>query len=116
MSQLRIGLELFGTQTASRGRGIGRYVRNLAIALLSLADRSSAELIFMLRTAHPPTCRQISPSSGSVPSQPWAIRRAADSGQPRRLDGLIFLNPLELTPGFDIPAADARPQAGRGHL
>ena len=32
---MRIGIELFGTQTVSRHRGIGRYSRNLVATLLA---------------------------------------------------------------------------------
>ena len=30
---MRIGVEMFGTQTGGRDRGIGRYARNFALAL-----------------------------------------------------------------------------------
>jgi glycosyltransferase involved in cell wall biosynthesis len=109
MSQLRIGLELFGTQTASRGRGIGRYVRNLALSLLSLADRSSAELIFYVEDGPPTDLPEEFPVKRLRPEptlRDSVARRIL--ANPDRLDGLIFLNPLELTPGFDIPARPTR--------
>ena len=109
MSQPRIGLEMFGTQTASRSRGIGRYVRNLATSLLGLAPEFGCEFILYAEDG-PPTdlppefpVRRLRPE----PTLRDSIARLILTN-PDRLDWLLFLNPLELTPGFDIPSRPSR--------
>ncbi len=105
---MRIGLEMFGTQTAGRHRGVGRYCRNLASALAARARRSSHELILYADAALPldavPTLadtpiRQIKPE----PTMRDALDRLARGGE-EGLDALILANPLEMVPGHDPPA------------
>lgn len=109
---MRIGLEMFGAQTAGRNRGIGRYGRSLAAALLAHAGPSH-DLILYADSSGP---------LDHVPSDPRApirlIRPEPTLGaamarltveNPDGLDALILLNPLELTPGYDPPA---RPRGG----
>jgi glycosyltransferase involved in cell wall biosynthesis len=109
MSHLRIGLEMFGTQTASRHRGIGRYVRNLATALLARAPKLGHELILYAEDG-PPTDLPPTVPLKLVRPEPTlrdTVARLA-LANPDRLDLLVLLNPLELSPGFDIPARPAR--------
>ena len=73
---LRIGIELFGTQSASRIRGIGRYSRNLVAALLA-RDPANEYVLYGwdgLPTDHIP--RHPTPSSACCnPTRRPAIRR-----------------------------------------
>jgi glycosyltransferase involved in cell wall biosynthesis len=109
---MRIGLEMFGAQTAGRNRGIGRYGRNLAAALIARA-RPSHELILYADASDP---LDRIPSGPGVaihlvqpePSLGAAMARLTDTN-PDGLDALVLLNPLELTPGYDPPA---RPRRG----
>jgi glycosyltransferase involved in cell wall biosynthesis len=110
---MRIGLEMFGTQTASRCRGIGRYCRNLASALLAAGPRSGHEFVLYIDSTRPadPTLigpharlRRLEPEPALRDSLGRLVRENSD-----RLDVLVLLNPLELDPGTDIPS---RPIAG----
>ncbi len=101
---MRIGLEMFGTQTAGRHRGVGRYCRNLAAAL---ARRPGHELILYADATLPldtvPTLpdallRLIRPE----PTMRDALDRLA-RGSEDGLDALILANPLEMVPGHDPP-------------
>lgn len=108
---MRIGLEMFGGQTASRHRGIGRYVRNLAASLSALARHRGHDLVLYAQDG--PSVDGI-PTSADVPlrllrPEP-ALREAVGRlvrENPDRLDALVLTNPLELTPGYDIPGRPA---------
>ena len=108
---MRIGLEMFGKQTASRHRGIGRYVRNLAASLSALARHRGHDLVLYAQDG--PSVDGI-PTSADVPlrllrPEP-ALREAVGRlvrENPDRLDVLVLANPLELTPGYDIPGRPA---------
>ena len=43
---MRIGVEMIGTQSASRYRGIGRYCRNFADALRARGEAAGHEFVF----------------------------------------------------------------------
>src|SRR4029077_20302111 len=105
---MRIGLELFGTQTASRHRGIGRYCRNLTHALLSAGRAAGHE--FALYTAEglptdqiPAPLHALSRRLRPEPTMGNTVARLV-RGNPDGLDVLVFLNPLELHSGHDIPS------------
>jgi glycosyltransferase involved in cell wall biosynthesis len=114
-TQMRIGLEMFGTQTAGRDRGVGRYARNLAAALCadSANLRAAHELVLYADASGPldrlpsgrgATTRLIRPE----PTLRAAVARLVREN-PDALDALVFLNPLELTAGYDLPP---RPVSG----
>lgn len=112
---MRIGLEMFGTQTAGRGRGIGRYCRNLAAALVARGGAAGHELVFYAADA-PGLSTDLIPRAPNAalrllrpePDLGHALNRLATTN-PDGLDALVFVNPLEMTPGTDIPA---RPASG----
>ena len=102
---MRIGLELLGTQTLSRHRGIGRYCRNLATALL--AEGPGHEFVLLADATGPldllpsafnarPRLLQPKPTIGDAIDQ-----YARDN--PDDLDLLILTSPFELEPGHNIP-------------
>ncbi|HKM52065.1 MAG TPA: glycosyltransferase [Isosphaeraceae bacterium] len=108
---VRIGIEMFGTQSASRHRGIGRYNRNLVATLLA-RDPSNDYVLYAqdgLPTDHIPTApnavvRLLRP--GSAPGETTlahAMERLTETN-PDGLDVLLLLNPLEMAPGYDLPA------------
>ena len=109
MNHRRIGLELFGTQTASRDRGIGRYVRNLTAALLNQGPSEGYEFLLYAEDG-PPTNLPASFPLTLLRPEP-TVRDTVNRltlTNPDQLDVLLFLNPLELTPGFDIPTRSPR--------
>ena len=102
---MRIGIDLFGTQTSSRHRGIGRYCRNLAAALL--AEGGGHEFILLADSEAPLDLIPSAPNARSrlidpEPTLGDALARFTRDN-PDGLDLLILTNPLELTPGFNIP-------------
>ncbi len=105
---MRIGVEMFGTQTSGRDRGIGRYARNLAAALRTRGESHGHSFTFYavdgLPTDRIPTgsnaeTRQLRPE----PHLKNTLTRLVHEN-PDRLDALLFINPLEMCPGLDIPA------------
>ncbi len=106
---MRIGVEMFGTQTGGRDRGIGRYARNLALALHARGRAEGHSFVFYAFDGLP---------TDRIPDGPNALTRALRPEphlkdtftrlvheNPDKLDALLFLNPLEMCPGLDIPAA-----------
>jgi glycosyltransferase involved in cell wall biosynthesis len=106
---MRIGLEMFGTQTAGRTRGIGRYVRSLAHALIVRTEQGGLahELVLYADAEGPLDQLPAGPNAATRLIRPEPTLGAAVAGlvreNPDALDVLIFLNPLELTPGYDLP-------------
>ncbi len=115
----RIGIGLFGTQTASPNRGIGRFSRSLVTALLTRDDDMGASapgrasyVLYGWRGL--PTER--------IPAAPNAVVRTArarrHSGRanfdrrtcalvatnPDGLDALLLVNALGMAPACDLPA------------
>lgn len=112
---MRIGLEMFGTQTESRHRGIGRYCRNLASALLPLGPSRGHEFV-LYAAEHLPT--DLIPSAPNAPLRLLAPKPTLRESltrvihdNPDDLDVLAILNPIDLYPGCDLPA---QPPRGRG--
>ena len=107
----RIGIELFGTQTASRHRGIGRYSRNLVTTLL--AHDPINEYVLYGQYGMPtdlfpgcPECRR-SPAAARPATRREVHADAMEqhtATNPDRLDALLLLNPIEMAPGYDLPA------------
>ena len=102
---MRIGIELFGTQTSSRHRGIGRYCRNLAAAILT--EGPEHDFVFLAESNAPLDFVPVGPNARTrlVDPEPTlgdALTRYTREN-PDGLDFLIFTNPLELTPGYNIP-------------
>ena len=108
---LRIGIEMFGTQSPSRNRGIGRYTRNFVATLLA-RDPDNEYVLYCqegLPTDHIPEA----PNAVTRPLRPDPARgettlahvmeRLAETN-PDGLDVLLVCNPLELALGFDLPA------------
>ena len=108
---VRIGIEVFGTQTSSRHRGIGRYSRNLVATLLA-RDAANEYVLYGqygLPTDQIPTAPNAAvrllrpdPARGET-TQAHAMERLTATN-PDGLDLLLLLNPLEMTPGYDLPA------------
>ena len=108
---LRIGMEMFGTQTSSRNRGIGRYSRNLAATLLA-RDPANEYILYAqdgLPTDQIPAAPNAEvrllrpdPARGET-TLAHAMERLTETN-PDGLDVLLLLNPLELFPGYDLPA------------
>jgi len=112
---VRIGVEMIGTQSASRYRGIGRYCRNFAGALRARGEGAGHEFVFyaagglptdMIPEGPNATLRRLRPD----PHLRYTFGRLVWEN-PDGLDALVFTNPLELNPGNDIPA---RPPRGVG--
>jgi len=110
---MRIGLEMFGTQTAGRDRGVGRYARNLAAALCGdSSDAGVAHEVVLYADASGPLDRLPSGHGATTrlirrePTLRAAVARLVREN-PDALDALIFLNPLELTAGYDLPPRPA---------
>ena len=116
--KMRIGIELFGTQTGSRNRGIGRYSRNLVATLLARDPVKNYVLYGQdgLPTDQIPTAPnavlrllQPSPDHGET-TMAQAMERLTESN-PDGLDVLLLLNPMDplLNPmeanlGYILPA------------
>ena len=108
---LRIGIELFETQTFSSHRGIGRYSRNLVTTLLA-RDPANEYVLYGrdgLPTDQIPTAPnaivrllQPDPAAGET-SLTHAMERLTETN-PDGLDVLLLLNPLEMASGYDLPA------------
>ena len=114
---LRIGLEIFGTQSESRDRGIGRYCRNLVSALAVRTEGTGHELVLFAEEGKPldvvPTGPHVSLRLiEAAPTMRDSMARVVQSNRDA-LDALVFVNPLELVPGFDIPT---RPSGGAPKL
>ena len=109
---LRIGIEMFGTQSAcSRNRGIGRYTRNLAAA--PLARDSDNEYVLYCReglpTDHIPKApnaitRQLRPDPARGEATLAHVMEHLAETNPDGLDVLLVCNPLSTALGFEIPA------------
>jgi glycosyltransferase involved in cell wall biosynthesis len=110
-ASVRIGIEMFGTQTDYRLRGIGRYSRNLVDALLARDPVNNYVLYGQhgLPADHIPTApnavvRLLQPDrhSGEM-NMAHAMERLAESN-PDGLDVLLLLNPMEVNLGYNLPA------------
>jgi glycosyltransferase involved in cell wall biosynthesis len=108
---MQIGIEVLGTQTGSRLRGIGRYSRDLVDALLARDSVNNYVLYghYGLPTDQIPTAPnavvrllQPHPDRGEV-SMAQAMERLTESN-PDDLDVLLLLNPLEVYRGYNLPA------------
>ena len=109
---MRIGIEVFGTQSNSRHRGVGRYVFELTNALLSLGSphefilyaEADAPADMLPLVAHAATLRMLraDPARGER-DMTDAFRRLL-SANPDHLDLMLITNPLELRPDFLTPA------------
>lgn len=108
---MRIGIEVFGTQTASRLRGIGRYSRDFVAALLTI-DPANDYVLYgqdglptdQIPTAPNAILRLVRPDpSGDEATMAHAMERVAETN-PDGLDALLLLNPLEMGYRYDIPA------------
>ena len=108
---LRIGIEMFGTQSASRNRGIGRYTRNFVAALL--ARDSDNEYVLYCReglpTDHIPKApnaitRQLRPDPARGEATLAQVMEHLAETNPDGLDVLLVCNPLAMDLGFEIPA------------
>ncbi len=110
-SRMRIGIEVFGTQTASRHRGIGRYSYDLVVTLLA-RDPANEYVLYAqdgLTTDQIPTAPNAvlrllrpDPVRGET-TLAHAVERLTETN-PDGLDVLLLLNPLEMAPGYDVPA------------
>lgn len=112
---MRIGVEMIGTQSASRHRGIGRYCGNFAAALRARGEGAGHDFVFyaagglptdMIPEGPNATLRRLKPD----PHLRYTFSRLVLEN-PDGLDALVFTNPLELNPGNDVPA---RPPRGVG--
>jgi glycosyltransferase involved in cell wall biosynthesis len=107
----RIGVELFGTQTASRHRGIGRYSRNLVTALLGRDTVNEYVLygqygmpIDLFPAAPNAVVRLLRPDPEHGEKTMGDAMERLTATNPDRLDSLFLLNPVEMAPGYDLPA------------
>ena len=108
---LRIGIELFGTQSASRNRGIGRYSRNLVATLLA-RDPANEYVLYgqdglltdQIPKAPNAVVRLLRPDSARDETTLAHVMERLTETNPDGLDVLLLLNPLELALGFDLPA------------
>ena len=108
---MRIGIELFGTQTVSRHRGIGRYSRSLVATLLA-RDPANDYVLYgrdglptdQIPTAPNAVLRLLRPDSARGETTLAQAMERLTATNPDGLDVLLLLNPLEMTPGFDLPA------------
>ncbi len=108
---VRIGIELFGTQTNSHHRGIGRYSRNFVATLLA-RDPVNEYVLYgqdglptdQIPTAPNAVVRLLRPDPArGETTLAQAMERLTETN-PDGLDVLLLLNPLEMTPGYDLPA------------
>ena len=107
----RIGIELLGTRSASRNRGIERYSRSLVATLLD-RDPSNDYVLYAregLPTDHIPKApnavvRELRPDQAAGETTLAHVMERLAETNPDGLDVLLILNPLELAPGFDLPA------------
>jgi glycosyltransferase involved in cell wall biosynthesis len=115
--RVRIGIDMLAVQSPdSRGRGVGRYGRNLVAAMLAQADGHEYVLyahdgFVMDEIPSAPHARfaLLRPEAGrGEVSARDAIDRLAREN-PHDLDVLLLLNPFELHHDYDPPA---RPLAG----
>lgn len=114
-ARIRIGVEVFGTQTPSRLRGIGRYSRNLLEAMLA---RDPLNKYFLYGQAGLPTDQiPITPNAvlrlvGPDPARGETLMAQAMervvATNPDGIDVLLLLNPLELGYRYDPPARPFR--------
>lgn len=109
---MRIGVEMFGTQSGGRDRGIGRYAANLAKALLKRGAVSGHEFVFYAIKGLPTDRIPLGPNAVLKPLTPdphikYNLTRLV-THNPDGLDVLLFINPLEMNPGIDIPARGSR--------
>jgi glycosyltransferase involved in cell wall biosynthesis len=110
----RIGIEMLGTQTGSRLRGIGRYSRDL-IATLIARDTHNEYVLYGqdgLPVTEFPTSvnvaiRLLRPDRLAGESTLAHVMERIAETNPDDLDVLLLLNPLEMTPGYDLPAKPA---------
>ena len=108
---MRIGIELFGTQTASRHRGIGRYSRNLVATLLA-RDPANDYVLYgqdglptdQIPTAPNAVVRLLRPDPARGETTLAHAMERLTATNPDGLDVLLLLNPLEMAPGYDLPA------------
>ena len=104
---MRIGLEMVGTQSPSRARGIGRYCRNLASALLARGAAVGHEFVLYAVDCLPTDRLPTAPNAVLRPLTPSPHLREVFARvvheNPDGLDALVFLNPLEINPGNDVP-------------
>ncbi|GAC1464106.1 MAG: hypothetical protein NVSMB9_02390 [Isosphaeraceae bacterium] len=104
---MRIGLEMFGTQTEGRFRGIGRFGSNFAAALRTKGAEAGHDFVFYALDELPTDLIPEGPNALTRKVRPephlrYTLNRLA-CNNPDGLDALVFVNPLELNPGNDIP-------------
>ena len=108
---MRIGIDVFGTQTVSGHRGIGRYSRNFVATLLA-RDPTNEYVLYVpngLPTDQIPKApnavvRLLRPDSAhGETTLAQAMERLTETN-PDGLEVLLLLNPLEMAPGYDLPA------------
>ena len=105
------GSRCSGPSPRSRNRGIGRYTRNLAATLLA-RDPTNEYVLYCqdgLPTDQIPTAPNAvirllrpDPARGET-TLAHAMERLTETN-PDGLDVLLLLNPLEMAPGYDLPA------------
>jgi glycosyltransferase involved in cell wall biosynthesis len=108
---VRIGVEMFGTQTGGRDRGIGRYARNLAAALRARGEAHGHAFVFYAVEGLPTDRIPEGPNAlvrtlRPEPHLRYTLNRLV-AANPDGLDALVFVNPLEMNPGLDMPARHA---------
>jgi hypothetical protein len=108
---VRIGIEVFGTQTVSCHRGIGRYSRNLVATLLA-RDPANNYVLYgqdglptdQIPAAPNTVVRLLRPDPARGETTLAHAMERLTATNPDGLDELLLLNPLEMAPGYDLPA------------
>ena len=108
---MRIGLEVFGLQSRSRHRGIGRYVKNLVSHLLAQNDQDEFILYAqedltteLVPTASNACLKFLKPIGHDGESTMLDALARQARANPDALDVLGVLNPLEMCPSRNLPA------------
>jgi glycosyltransferase involved in cell wall biosynthesis len=107
----RIGVEMFAAQTANRHRGIGHYSRNLVASVLA-SDTANEYVLYaqdglpldQIPTAPNATVHLLRPDAARGETTMTDAVERLTSANPDTLDVLLFLSPLELPTGYDLPA------------
>ena len=106
----RVGIGFFGTQTASRNRGIGRYSRSLVTTLLT-RDHDSHYVLYGQRglptdqipTAPNAVVRLLRPDVARGEKTLAHSLERLIATNPDGLDVLLLLNATKMAPGCDVP-------------